>query len=123
LETTVVSGLKKHTNAEDAQEIGEVADANGRREPRSPIPAVAALVAGAVAHGKRAQQAKIAAAAWLQAAQLALVDDPTATTEAAVRRARQALEAAEDDVDLAAREVLSYQLRAYQARVAPADDD
>jgi hypothetical protein len=116
----MVSGLPKHSNTQDADEIASVADAtvNGRRNPRTPIPAPAALVAAAIAHGRRALKAKIAAAAWLQAAQVAMVDDPTPTTEATVRRARHALDAGEADYDLSLRELRSYQVRVWQARVA-----
>jgi hypothetical protein len=116
----MVSGLPKHTTEQDADEIGEVADAQVHRHqriPRTPAVDVAQLLASGLAHLARARKLRGAAGAWLQAAQLALVEDPTPATEAAVRRARQALDASEADEDLAAREVASYRIRVDQADV------
>jgi hypothetical protein len=117
----MVSGLPKHTTAEDADEISEVIDAtaNGRRRynPTTRNPDAARLMAGAVAHGNAALRWKIAAGAALQVAQIQTQTDPGPEADGHLRRAHAALDAAEADADLAAREKLSYQLRVWQARV------
>jgi hypothetical protein len=95
----------------------------GRMRAHRPTVDVAELMAKATTHLAQARERRAVAGASLQRAQLALVESPGPTTDAAVRRTRQALDEAEGAEDLARREIASYQVRVWQARTdAEADD-
>jgi hypothetical protein len=113
----MVSGLAKHTRAQDASEIDEVRRRAHQMIPHTPTVDVVELLAKATAHLAAALKWKVGAAANLQAAQIMTQTDPGEEADAACHRAHAALDAAEADANLANREVASYQLRVWQARV------
>jgi hypothetical protein len=91
--------------------------------PRTPLPDATRLLAAAVVRQTAALKWKTGAAANLQLAQVASQTDPGEEMNAALRAAHAALDAAEAAADLAAREVASYQVRVWQARVNEDDHD
>ena len=114
-----VEGESRNVSDAGQQELGVVRRGiSGRYNPRTPTVDVAALLTAAVGREFVAAAARLAAAAALQAAQIRTQTGPGEEADQACRVARVALDAAEAAHDLAAREVLSYQLRAYQLRVA-----